>query len=159
MGIVRALVEVYNLPNVKLPLKFEIEILSGLLEFSVSEIQPSELLRNRRAYGGPGPINDFEGGPPSFESAEDRAAANASKYQLQYVHLNPSLPMFNQQPALKKAVYVAINRAIHDVRHRFARLKFAFYAALDLGACCGALRCNWQRHHEGTCPQGLCHGT
>lgn len=116
MSIVKTLVEVYHLPNVKLPLKFEIEILSGVLEFSIAEIQPSELLRNRRAYGGPGPIIDFEGGPPSLESAEERAAANAAKYQLQYVHLNPSLPMFSQQPALKKAVYVAINRAIHDVR-------------------------------------------
>lgn len=34
---------------------------------------------------------------------------------MQYVHINPNLPIFRQQPQLKKAVYISINRAIQDV--------------------------------------------
>lgn len=36
MALVRLLVEFYRLPQLKLPLKFEVEILAGLLEFHIS---------------------------------------------------------------------------------------------------------------------------
>lgn len=60
-------------------------------------------------YSGPGRITDFDSLPE--ESAQDRQP----KFLVQYVHINPNLTLFRQQPQLKKAVYISINRAISDV--------------------------------------------
>ena len=36
MALVRFLVEIYHLPQIKLGIKFEVEILAGLLDFSIA---------------------------------------------------------------------------------------------------------------------------
>lgn len=66
------------------------------------------LLKGRRPFTGPGRITDFDALP---EDASDRGP----KFHVQYVHINPNIPLFRQQPQLKKAVYISINRAIQDV--------------------------------------------
>lgn len=122
-AIVKLLVEFYRVPQLKLPLKFEVEILAGLLGFQISEITPSELLKNLRPFNGV-PLTDFEfvNAEPEVEtdaplpgSGTNANANSTTKYQLQFVHINPTIPLFNQKPNLKKSVYVAINRAIQDV--------------------------------------------
>jgi len=49
MAIIALLREISEIENLKMNLKFEIEVLFNLLELKPSEITPSELLKHRRA--------------------------------------------------------------------------------------------------------------
>jgi CCR4-NOT transcription complex subunit 1 len=97
--------ELYHLPHIKDTIRYEIEILFGKLKIGLDDIPPSDLLKSWKVYTGPGPVLDFD-----FPAEEVR-----QKFYVQYVHINPTIPLFNQQPNLKKAVYIAINRAIQDI--------------------------------------------
>lgn len=76
--------------------------------FSI-DVKPSDLLRSRAYFSGPGPVVDFDE-VPEFDQF---------KFSMRYVNINPELNIFNQQPHLKKAVYLAINRAIEDVNIKY----------------------------------------
>jgi len=109
MAILRLMVELYKVAHIIEEIKFEVEILTSAFEIEISAITPSTLLKGRKAFAGPGLITDFDSVPA--EEQPDRQA----KFHVQYVHINPAITLFRQQPHLKKAVYVAINRAIQDI--------------------------------------------
>jgi CCR4-NOT transcription complex subunit 1 len=109
MAMLKLLVELYNAPNIIQEIKFEVEILTNVLDVEISSVTPSTLLKNKKAYGGPGRITDFDSLP------EDPNSERQPKFHVQYVHINPNLQLFRQQPQLKKAVYISINKAIQDV--------------------------------------------
>lgn len=108
MAIVRVLVEIYRLPHLTDNIKFEIEILCNAFELKIDDIVPNEYLKNLKIFTGPGAITDFDSMP---EEPQERQP----KFHVQYVHINQTIPLFRQQPHLKKAVYISINRAIQDI--------------------------------------------
>jgi CCR4-NOT transcription complex subunit 1 len=55
MGILSLLVEIYNLPNLKMNLKFDIEVLFKNLSVDMKDVKPSSLLKDR--------IRQIEGNP------------------------------------------------------------------------------------------------
>ena len=149
MAILKLLSELYNFADLKLNLKFEVEVLCKKLDIDIKDIEPSSLLKDRHPKVAPGDdaaqmAKDFErisaGPAPSLSgpalppmsmsgsipsgtvaapAPSDKAVVdeNAIAYPslASYLTFNPSIPMFNAQPALKRLVHVAIERAIREV--------------------------------------------
>lgn len=131
-GILATLAELYNLPDLKLNLKFEIEVLCKNLGIELKEIEPSTVLHKRMK-----PV--FEGNPDfNVKSSQSMAASVAKKHPPQaqkpqqpagksadasnipldtvipnlaaYVHINTNLQLFIQQPNLKVSyAHVSLN--------------------------------------------------
>jgi CCR4-NOT transcription complex subunit 1 len=62
MAILKLFVELYNVPDIRTPIQFEIELLFRGLEIDMETIAPSELLRARRPYTG-NDVVDFNNPP------------------------------------------------------------------------------------------------
>ncbi|KAJ3103919.1 hypothetical protein HDU97_009731 [Phlyctochytrium planicorne] len=131
MAIMKLLSELYHFAELKLNLKFEVEVLCKKIKLDIKDIAPSFILRNRQSKGIRGLQLKFsaqgedEGGANS--SAITTPSALGSSLQpsdepqvgypqlASYLTFNPNLPIFNAQPSLKRIVYIAIDRAIREI--------------------------------------------
>jgi CCR4-NOT transcription complex subunit 1 len=108
MAIMKLLAELYHYANLKLNLKFEIEVLCKKLKLDIKDIQPTDILRNR-------PLKDYPSKAPEVETAvAGNVDVNYSNIAA-FITFNPNIPLFNSQPALKRIVHVAMDRAIREV--------------------------------------------
>ncbi|KPV72766.1 uncharacterized protein RHOBADRAFT_38864 [Rhodotorula graminis WP1] len=143
MAILRLLVELYQFAELKLNLKFEIEVLCKSLDVDLKDVEPTELLRNRpkelaaaaaaaaaqaqlgaqahdadelalrAGFAGPGaPTDSFA--PRSHARHADTVSAALANLP-QHIVFNAQLPMFSSNPALKRLVCLAIDRAIREI--------------------------------------------
>jgi CCR4-NOT transcription complex subunit 1 len=147
MAVVSLLVELYHFAELKLNLKFEIEVLCKSLKIDPDKIEPTSLLRNR-------PVNDPQDGPPLPEFVADVDSLPAGMYEgvghgpaehnqtvLQLggstpnpnqevialhieailsnipslITINPQLAAFSGNPTFKRAVQIAVERAVREV--------------------------------------------
>ncbi|KAI8608596.1 CCR4-Not complex component, Not1-domain-containing protein [Chytriomyces sp. MP71] len=106
MAIMKLLSELYHFADLKLNLKFEIEVLCKKIQLDIKDIDPSIILRNR----------------PSKMSAQKKVGVDSasptpddSLYPIAMHITLPNLPIFNLQPAMKRIVHIAIDRAIREV--------------------------------------------
>ncbi|KAI8909736.1 CCR4-Not complex component, Not1-domain-containing protein [Gorgonomyces haynaldii] len=101
MAVMRLLTELYHFAELKLNLKFEIEVLCKNIKLDINTITPSEILRNRQTQ-----LKEYEKPP---EPKEEPSAVGS------FVVFNPSIPLFNARPQLKRLVQIAIDRSIREV--------------------------------------------
>ncbi|PWN28002.1 Not1-domain-containing protein [Jaminaea rosea] len=151
-AVLRVLAELYQLPELKLNLRFEIEVLCKSLGVDLKDIQPSSIIRSRellpppqaqqphlalqqqqQAIEGAPPTSEMERlalgardqrRPPPQQQPSEQAMQAAGAYteslsqMLQnlphYIQINPQLALF-QNSAIKRLVYVAIDRAIREI--------------------------------------------
>lgn len=117
MGILRLLAELYHSADLKLNLKFEIEVLARNLELDIKNVEASAILNDR-------PENLFDQDPAliaqdiskmnMLSRSSGRSAAAASLPNLQqHLTLNSSATIF-QHPSLKRLPHLAIDRAIRE---------------------------------------------
>nr|KAJ3414525.1 hypothetical protein HK105_001741 [Polyrhizophydium stewartii] len=131
MAIMRLLAELYHFAELKLNLKFEIEVLCKNIKLDVTSIQPTDILRlsmQRQAADGmerdatnqrmaahaymasaaamPGP----QGAPDGVDDISVGYPSLAS-----YITFNPNIAIFATQPSLKRIVHIAIDRSIREV--------------------------------------------
>eukprot|EP00158_Paraphelidium_tribonemae_P009756 Partr_v1_DN28952_c0_g1_i2_m25897 putative ccr4-Not transcription complex len=123
MAIIRLLLELYHFADLKLNLKFEIEVLCRNINIDLKDVEPTEILR----------MIKYEQEVMQFDNANGAAAAQQTQNQITpqivvdeagvitIVNL-PSLlsfqsnPMlYNSHPALKKIVVVALEKAIREI--------------------------------------------
>eukprot|EP01130_Rhizamoeba_saxonica_P016258 TRINITY_DN7482_c0_g1_i1.p1 TRINITY_DN7482_c0_g1~~TRINITY_DN7482_c0_g1_i1.p1 ORF type:complete len:2042 (-),score=367.44 TRINITY_DN7482_c0_g1_i1:55-5421(-) len=110
MAIFRLLVEIYNLKHLELKLNFEVEILSKSLGLEIESTTPTDLLKYRNVYRGPGPIIDFEHLPEPIDPPE-------SRYQLRYMNINPNLNIpHDYDNILLQCVNASIKEVLNVVR-------------------------------------------
>jgi CCR4-NOT transcription complex subunit 1 len=109
MAIMRLLAELYHFAELKLNLKFEVEVLCKNIKLDIKDVAPSELLRVRRRD---------ERSPQSAKPAADFSAeeegvgfANLASF----ITFNPNISIFNTRPSLKRIVQIAIDRSIREV--------------------------------------------
>lgn len=134
MAIVRLLIELYHTPDIKLNLKFEIEVLCRALKVDLKEVEPTELLHTRpqpneqaeiaaAAQDGDvlGPGQAY-GKQPSFasQSAQSSSALQESVTSALLslpgnLTFNAGIPYIAANPTLKRAVLLAIDRAIREI--------------------------------------------
>lgn len=114
MAIMRLMAEIYQLPDLKLNLRFEIEILCTNLQLDIKDIKPSALLHSRK------PSDEGKQSPPrpSSSSPSDEAHIPPSidlTNLPNYLVYSSSITLFTQQPGLKRFVPTAIERAIREI--------------------------------------------
>jgi hypothetical protein len=74
-------------------------------------VQPTDILRNR-------PLKDYGPKQVETENSVQAAAENSGQFYSNigtFLRFNSNIPLFNSQPALKRIVQVAIERAIREV--------------------------------------------
>lgn len=123
MGVLRLLGELYQFADLKLNLKFEIEVLCKSLHVDLSQLEPSALLPGRR----PDPLP----AQPSAEYAhvvvgmDQLAVQDSMTYQdmfvtmlqnmAQYIVISPQIVPYANSAAWKRVMYVALERAIQEI--------------------------------------------
>ncbi|TPX41510.1 hypothetical protein SeLEV6574_g06049 [Synchytrium endobioticum] len=130
MAIMKLLAELYHFADLKLNLKFEIEVLCKNIKLDVKEIQPTTILRNRPPKETAPAIRELDRGSANAVAALGSAGAPAHgmsqstpgvadkvlAYNLAAeLIINPNLPLFATQPGLKRFIHIAIERAIREI--------------------------------------------
>ena len=130
------LAELYHLADLKLNLKFEIEVLCKNLSIDLKSVEASSLLPSMKkpqlesnpdfntktaaTTSSISPATPVKGAPvPSVapvtplknQPKEESTIPNLAAY----VHINASLQLFQQQPSLKRLVPLAVDRAIREI--------------------------------------------
>ena len=115
MGLVSLLSELYHFAELKLNLKFEIEVMCKNIKLAIADIEPSTILRNRHDLG---PAPDTSSKPQdeivTALVEEDTAGSRFSNLASMIV-FNPNIAIFNSRPALKRIVQISIDRSIREV--------------------------------------------
>ncbi|KAG0358226.1 hypothetical protein BG005_002580 [Podila minutissima] len=135
VAIMRLLVELYQFADLKLHLKFEIEVLCNSLALDLKEIEPTSILKDRppqELVAHPATLTqDFErlsmGGyapsarmpvQPTVTTSTPAAQQDLSMEMVPnlaaFVTFNPPA-FFNERPALKRLVHIAIDRAVREI--------------------------------------------
>ncbi|KAI1315509.1 hypothetical protein EDD11_000690 [Mortierella claussenii] len=135
VAIMRLLVELYQFADLKLHLKFEIEVLCNSLALDLKEIEPTSILKDRppqELVAHPATLTqDFErlsmgGYAPSARMPVQAAVPSTTTATQQdtsmemvpnlvaFVTFNPPA-FFNERPALKRLVHIAIDRAVREI--------------------------------------------
>ncbi|KXS15104.1 Not1-domain-containing protein [Gonapodya prolifera JEL478] len=132
IAIMRLLAELYHFADLKLPQKFEIEVLCKKLSIDIKvDIEPSTLLKDRQPKGSEGPITtrDSDQFPLTVAGASQAQSGQISSIVgigdepqpsglptlAQFITFNPNVPIFSTQPALKRIVAIAFDRAIREI--------------------------------------------
>ena len=120
LGVFRSL---YDVEDLKMNIKFEVEVLCKNLNVKLDEIEKSDGLSNRVSPNKE-KNPDFNTKPAAAPAAapSDKPSAEGS-FQEQtvipnlaaYVQINPSVALFTSNPALKRVVPVAVDRAIREI--------------------------------------------
>ena len=142
MTLMHLLAEVYQIPRLKMNLKFEIELLCNNLGLDIEEIKPSRMLSQRVVRKGHNPdLHGYAGrtdastgssatepslsvsqdevadteNPPRASKPEQPASQPYISHIASYVQVNPMISLFEQHPNLKKLPAVSIDRAIREI--------------------------------------------
>ncbi|KAL0947287.1 hypothetical protein HGRIS_013407 [Hohenbuehelia grisea] len=144
MAVISLLAELYHFPDLKLNLKFEIEVLCKGLEIDLDTIEPTSVLRSRPLADpitGPPlpefgdldslPIGGFDPsahligdnqvlglGPSSPAEAQRAVGAHIESILSAVLHqayVNPQLVPLNANPNFKRAVQFAVERAVREI--------------------------------------------
>ncbi|KAJ1296292.1 hypothetical protein BS78_01G288700 [Paspalum vaginatum] len=89
MGILSLLVEIYNLPNLKMNLKFDIEVLFKNLSVDMKDVKPSSLLKDRirQVVGNP----DFSNKDVSASQTSSAEHSSSIVPSMNHVELQPEI--------------------------------------------------------------------
>ncbi|KAJ2931428.1 hypothetical protein H1R20_g5724, partial [Candolleomyces eurysporus] len=123
MAVIGLLAELYHFADLKLNLKFEIEVLCKALEIDLDSIEPTSILRNRQNDTGLGPQDfapEMEHVPLAADQAASQAAMGAHIEPLlltlaNNVHISPQFTPLNANPHFKRAVQLAVDRAVREI--------------------------------------------
>ncbi|CAB3987607.1 CCR4-NOT transcription complex subunit 1 isoform X5 [Paramuricea clavata] len=134
MAVMGVLVELHQVPDLKLNLKFEVEVLCHTLSIDMKEeITPTTLLKdpeklNQIKHQLSSPDKDRHAGPsvlsqappttpppPQYSYQEINVASLAGLAGL--IKINPQIALFQQQPQLRQYVRPAIDRAVQELIH------------------------------------------
>ena len=127
-ALLKLLLEFYHFAELKLNLKFEIEVLCRNIDVELKDVEPSELLRmlkyEQQALHPSDNYNGYavatsknmqfpaENAPHVvFDEAGNLNVANLA----QHVVFNPNIQVFSSHPALKKVVIIALEKAIGEI--------------------------------------------
>ncbi|KAJ3269632.1 hypothetical protein HDV01_001148 [Terramyces sp. JEL0728] len=128
MAIMRLLAELYHFAELKLNLKFEIEVLCKNLKLDIKgtqtthlDIKPTEILRKRIQSGSRRESENEAYRQPGFDASVNRSVQEDDGIGIGYPNLasfitfNPNITLFNSQPTLKRIVHIAIDKSIQEV--------------------------------------------
>lgn len=142
MAVLCLLAELYHFAELKLNLKFDIEILCKSLEINLDSIEPATILRNRPLELTGFSLPDYTGDIGILPIGGENSAAQMDDSQVlvlgsqgtsevhralgthidsilanlvHLVHIGPQLAPFNVNPNFKRAVQLAVDRSVREV--------------------------------------------
>jgi len=142
MAVISLLAELYHFAELKLNLKFDIEILCKSLEIDLDAVEPATILRNRPLEMTGMGLPDYTGDIGMLPMGGDNPAAQMADSQVlvlgsqgptevhralgahietilanlvHLVHIGPQLAPFHINPNFKRAVQLAVDRAVREV--------------------------------------------
>ncbi|KAI8970255.1 CCR4-Not complex component, Not1-domain-containing protein [Mycotypha africana] len=132
MAILKLLVELYEFAELKLNLKFEIEVLCKSLSVELKDITPTTVLKDRQpqaqnnsknafASSGSGyPGRAAAGGNPLLQNADtEPSTINDIPINIPnlapYIAFNPQIALFNNHPAAKRLVLQAFTDSVREI--------------------------------------------
>lgn len=135
MAVMGVLVELHQVPDLKLNLKFEVEVLCNTLTLDMKEdVMPTQLLKdpeklNHITHQLSSPDKERQAitsssvaqaapttpPPPQYSYQEINVASLAGLASL--VKVNPQIALFQQQPQLRQYIRPAIERAVQELIH------------------------------------------
>ncbi|KAG5519775.1 hypothetical protein PMAC_000048 [Pneumocystis sp. 'macacae'] len=128
MGILKLLVELYESADIKLNLKFEIEVLCKKLNIEMKSLESTSLLKGRTPKTEVEKINENE----SYTQTQERSSKK-TLIETTYSHnnlidtnfvipnlsnhlvINQSVTMFMNATSLKRVLQIAIDRAVREI--------------------------------------------
>jgi CCR4-NOT transcription complex subunit 1 len=143
MAVISLLAELYQFAELKLNLKFDIEILCKSLEIDLDAVEPASILRNRPLEMTGMGLPEYAGDIGMLPMGGDNTAAQLADSQVlvlnsqspsevhralgahiesilanlvHLVHIGPQLAPFHINPNFKRAVQLAVDRAVREVR-------------------------------------------
>lgn len=184
MAVVSLLAELYHYADLKLNLKFEIEVLCKSLEIDLDTVQATTILRNRPLSDAGPPLPDYVGdidalpmggydparmqgdnqviglGPTSPSESQRALGAhieNILANVLPLIMINPALAPLNTNQTFKRAIQLAVERSIREVSCRSFQLKTGtrLTAGPDHRSGCRALGHDCWYLHSRAGSQGL----
>ncbi|KAF8894430.1 Not1-domain-containing protein [Infundibulicybe gibba] len=127
MAVVSLLAELYHFADIKLNLKFEIEVLCTSLEIDLDAVEATTVLRNRPladSLAGP-PLPDYVAdidslpiGPSSPADSQRAVGAHIETILATlalHIHVSPQLAPLNVNHNFKRAVQLAVDRAVREI--------------------------------------------
>ncbi|CAO3593285.1 unnamed protein product [Absidia cylindrospora] len=138
MAVLKLLVELYEYADLKLNLKFEIEVLCKSLSLELKEIEATSILKNRQPRDSilrNSIVDNLAKGDTSLmmsnaerspihnqvlpPNASHDGGMNDSQFALPnlapYITFNPQIILYSTQPASKRLVLQAINKSIREI--------------------------------------------
>ena len=126
MAVCRLLVELYQFADLKLNLKFEIEVLFKSLQVDLQALEPSVLLLGRRPVEAPPEtLAAYPGAAALAQGMEKLAVSDAYapvdklgallQNMAQYIVVSPQVVPYANQAPWKRVLFVAIERAIQEI--------------------------------------------
>jgi len=128
MAIIRLLVEFYNFVDLKLNLKFEIEVLLKNLDVDITKVEPTSMLKDRKAkainsLAEQQLVKEYEkmnlGKLPQSSSLESQLLIDSENLVFpalgQYLSFNQSSALFNNYPIARKIVQIAFDNTIDEI--------------------------------------------
>lgn len=150
MAVVSLLAELYHFADLKLNMKFEIEMLCKTLGIDLDTVEVATILRNRPLTDSlaglqmPDYVPDMDSLPIASYDAQAGAPEDDGQVialgqpgdadsqrpvgthieailsnLMQRITVNPQLSPYNTSPPFKRAVQIAVDRAIRDVRYYY----------------------------------------
>eukprot|EP00761_Pharyngomonas_kirbyi_P006841 gb/GECH01006850.1/.p1 GENE.gb/GECH01006850.1/~~gb/GECH01006850.1/.p1 ORF type:complete len:2071 (+),score=422.78 gb/GECH01006850.1/:1-6213(+) len=114
MALIKLLVEIHNIPDLKLSLKFEVEVLCNELGLKTNEIETNGLLADKTPKSEDNP--DFT--TPTQRTEEEDIPFSELTFMSKYhsrVVINPNIVLFSKYAHMKNSVYIGIDRSIQDI--------------------------------------------
>ncbi|KAI7893233.1 CCR4-Not complex component, Not1-domain-containing protein [Mucor mucedo] len=118
MSILKLLVELYESADLKLNLKFEIEVLCKTLHIELKDIQPTSALKNRKPQEQPMTFNRYPAAPalPPLHPELGTIMTEIPIPNLApYIAFNPQISLYSTQPAAKRLVLQAFTESIREI--------------------------------------------
>lgn len=171
MALISLLAELYHHAELKLNLKFEIEVLCKALDINLDSVEATQIIRLRPREGISSFNREVQTGGMSDGLMQDgvmlapqtdnqRAMSSDIEAMLSalalQVHINPQLSPLNVNQSFKQAVQVAVDQSVRDVRFSFAVISHDTHVMIDYHACCRTLCDHCWHFYSRVGHQGLC---
>ncbi|CAO3623766.1 unnamed protein product [Mucor hiemalis] len=126
VAILRLMVELYEFADLKLNLKFEIEVLCKSLSIELKDIEATSVLKNRQPHAVPSK-NTFTvaaegyatvGGNPLLQNTEMEGVSDTQipvPNLAPYIAFNPQIALYSTQPTAKRLVLQAFTDSIREI--------------------------------------------
>ncbi|GAB5590858.1 CCR4-NOT core subunit cdc39 [Umbelopsis nana] len=117
MNVIKLLLELYLHADLKLNLKFEIEVMLNALKLNIEDVEPSSILENRFPKESPQGYAAQSNKPQKEDSpaaAEVTGILDPSRIT-QYLFFNPALAIFNGQNAIKMSIANIVSEVLREI--------------------------------------------